>query len=138
MKMSAYKISDNFNGVAGSKVMSPHHSHLTNGVRPSDSMTWYFGITQFWGNYHPGGEYELRTKDPAKYGGNGNQCVYDKCGKLITDQPGAGTVDWSSPEGEGHSHIRDDVKPFEDARYLESVCGLSGCINKYYEVRPSW
>ena len=37
MKMSAYKISDNFNGVAGSKVMSPHHSHLTNGVRPSDS-----------------------------------------------------------------------------------------------------
>ena len=87
-----YKISDNFNGVAGSKVMSPHHSHPTNGVRPSDS----------------------------------------------TDQPGAGTVDWSSPEGEGHSHIRDDVKPFEDARYLESVCGLSGCINKYYEVRPSW
>ena len=38
MKMSAYKISDNFNGVAGSKVMSPHHSHPTNGVRPSDSI----------------------------------------------------------------------------------------------------
>ena len=37
MKMSAYKISDNFNGVAGSKVISPHHSHPTNGVRPSDS-----------------------------------------------------------------------------------------------------
>jgi hypothetical protein len=102
------------------------------------SMTWYFGITQFFGNYHPGGEYELRTKDPAKYGGNGNQCVYDKCGKLITEQPGAGTADWSSPEGKGNSHIRDDVKPFDDARYLESVCGLSGCINKYYEVRPSW
>ena len=102
------------------------------------SMTWYFGVTQFWGNYHPGGEYELRTKDPAKYGGNGNQCVYDKCGKLITEQPGAGTADWSSPEGKGNSHIRDDVKPFDDARYLESVCGLSGCINKYYEVRPSW
>lgn len=31
MKMSAYKISDNFNGVEGSKVMSPHHSHPTNG-----------------------------------------------------------------------------------------------------------
>jgi hypothetical protein len=101
-------------------------------------MTWYFGITQFLGNYHPGGEYELRTKDPAKYGGNGNQCVYDKCGKLITEQPGAGTADWSSPEGKGNSHIRDDVKPFDDARYLESACGFSGCINKYYEVRPSW
>ena len=37
MKMSAYKISDNFNGVEGSKVMSPLHSHPTNGVGPSDS-----------------------------------------------------------------------------------------------------
>ena len=37
MKMSAYKISDNFNGVEGSKVTSPHHFHPTNGVRPVDS-----------------------------------------------------------------------------------------------------
>ena len=50
MKMSAYKISDNFNGVAGSKVMSPHHSHPTNGVRPSDSnrkMIKAHGVPRF-------------------------------------------------------------------------------------------
>ena len=35
--MDDYKISDNFNGVAGSEVMSPHHSHPTNGGRPADS-----------------------------------------------------------------------------------------------------
>ena len=32
--MAVSKISDNFNGVEGSKVMSPHHSHPSNG--PSD------------------------------------------------------------------------------------------------------
>ena len=36
--MDDYKISDNFNGMEGSKVMSPHHSHPTNGVSPSDFM----------------------------------------------------------------------------------------------------
>ena len=41
MKMNAYKISDNFNGVEGSKVMSPHHFHPTNGVGPSDSIKTY-------------------------------------------------------------------------------------------------
>ena len=29
-------------------------------------------------------------------------------------------------KGKGNSHIRDDVKPFDDARYLESACGFSG------------
>ena len=37
MKMSAYKISDNFQRMEGCKMTSPHHSHPTNGVRPSDS-----------------------------------------------------------------------------------------------------
>ena len=35
--MDDYKISDNFNGVEGSKVISPHHFHPTNGVSPEDS-----------------------------------------------------------------------------------------------------
>ena len=60
-----------------------------------------------------GGMYELRTKCPNKYGGSGNQCIYDGCGKLITNRPGAGTADYSSPEGE-RSHVRDDVKPFDE------------------------
>jgi hypothetical protein len=45
---------------------------------------------------------------------------------------------YSKTYTEGSDPFYNDVKPFDDARYLESVCGLSGCINKYYEVRPSW
>ena len=41
MKMDNYKISENFQGGAGCKMISPHHSHLTNGVRPSDSLIVY-------------------------------------------------------------------------------------------------
>ena len=100
--------------------------------------TWYFFITQFLWNYHPGGKYELRTRDPGKYGGSGNQCIYDECGKLITSQPGAGTADYSSPEGD-RNHIKDDVDPFDDARYLDQHSGGGNqYIKKYYEVRPSW
>ena len=56
MKMSAYKISDNFNVVAGSKAMSPHHSHPTNGVRPSDSPSDSNGLYEggengYWDRY---------------------------------------------------------------------------------------
>ena len=37
MMMDDYKISDDFNGVEGSKMISPHHFHPTNGGSPSDS-----------------------------------------------------------------------------------------------------
>ena len=36
--MDNHKISDNFQRTEGCKMISPHHSHSTNGVRPSDSM----------------------------------------------------------------------------------------------------
>ena len=35
--MDDYKISDNFQRTEGCKMISPHHSHPTNGVRPEDS-----------------------------------------------------------------------------------------------------
>ena len=35
--MDDYKNSDNFQRTEGYKIISPHHSHPTNGVRPSDS-----------------------------------------------------------------------------------------------------
>ena len=35
--MDDYKVSDNSYGVEDRKTISPHHSHTTNGVRPSDS-----------------------------------------------------------------------------------------------------
>ena len=37
MKMDGYKNSDNFQRTEGCKMTSPHHSHPTNGVSPSDS-----------------------------------------------------------------------------------------------------
>ena len=37
MKMDDYKNFDNFQRTEGCKMISPHHFHPTNGVRPSDS-----------------------------------------------------------------------------------------------------
>jgi hypothetical protein len=37
MMMDDYKNSDNFQRTEGCKMISPHHFHPTNGVRPSDS-----------------------------------------------------------------------------------------------------
>ena len=39
MMMDDYKNSDDFQRTEGCKMISPHHSHPTNGVRPSDSMS---------------------------------------------------------------------------------------------------
>ena len=39
--MDDHKISDNFQRTEGCKMISPHHSHPTNGVRPSDSSYIY-------------------------------------------------------------------------------------------------
>ena|GEM_PF-5882420 len=41
--MAVPKISDNFQRTEGYKIISPHHSHPTNGVRPSDSMIAFVG-----------------------------------------------------------------------------------------------
>jgi hypothetical protein len=36
--MDDYKNSDNFQGMAGYKMISPHHFYPTNGVTPLDSI----------------------------------------------------------------------------------------------------
>ena len=38
MFVRMYKVCDNFQRTEGCKIISPHHYHPTNGVRPSDSM----------------------------------------------------------------------------------------------------
>ena len=83
--------------------------------------------------FHPGGYYELRTYDPQKYDGSGNQCVYNEQGKLCTNIPTAGTADKVSPTADFWGHQDADVKPFKLAKSL----GLN-YIKKYYEVRPIW
>ena len=39
MMMDDYKNFDNFKRTEGCKMISPHHSHPTKGVRPVDSMS---------------------------------------------------------------------------------------------------
>ena len=106
---------------------------------------WKFEITQILGilrcgkKYHPGGEYELRTKDTSKYDGHGNQCIYDKRGDLIREIPTAGTVDWVGPNDDKLGHSVADVVQFENAVRIDSLCGVNGkYVRMYYEVRPSW
>ena len=41
--MDDYKNSDNFQGMVGCKMISPHHFHPTNGDRPADSL-WLQGV----------------------------------------------------------------------------------------------
>ena len=99
-----------------------------------------FGVLKTGAAFHPEGRFELRTKDPQKYNGHGNQCIYDKCGNLLTEIPSAGSVDYASPNGSRKEHVLNDVDPFVWARKLDSECGggESKWVRKYYEVRPAW
>ena len=108
------------------------------------SVVEFFGA-QLWGvvrtgaAFHPGGRFELRTKNPQKYNGHGNQCIYDRCGNLLTEIPAAGSVDYASPNAKNNLHVLSDVDPFIWARKIDFECGGGGgWVQKYYEVRPTW
>ena len=81
----------------------------------------------------------------------GNQCTYDKEGKLITSGLGAGTVDnryygesiydtWVFEKGDEASarfrHFHHDVVPFWTAWLLDGK-KYGKNVAKYLEVRPS-
>ena len=46
--MDDHKISENFQDVAGRNMISPHHFHPTNGVRPADSYLKKRPINEFY------------------------------------------------------------------------------------------
>ena len=98
--------------------------------------------------HHPGGVYELRQRTPEGYG---QQCVYDKCGKLITSGPGAGSADKVSPEvktpvmvyvpmfgpvvvGLPLRHFYADVQPFAWALELDGDRSNPNANGKYYQM----
>jgi hypothetical protein len=89
--------------------------------------------------YHPGGEYDLRT--PKADGKPGQQCIYDKNGKLINKGPAAGTPDRRGPGAwGGNDHMQQDGTPYELALQLD--CSDPSNPNtdgehykKYMEVR---
>ena len=95
-----------------------------------------FALTQLWGNYHPGGKFELRTKKPTREG-YGNQCIYDKCGNFIATIPGAGTADKTSPNHSKWDHSLHDVDPFDLARDLDKYYKTDKYVKLYYKVRPT-
>ncbi len=89
--------------------------------------------------YHPGGSYDMRT--PKEAGKPGQQCIYDKNGKLITNGPGAGTPDRRGPGGwGGNDHGSADVDPYHWALELDGSDPSDPDVNgehykKYMDVR---
>ena len=106
-----------------------------------DPTIWTLSVANE--SYHPGGTYELRMSTCS---GAGNQCIYDKCGKIITSIPSAGTADFSSPRewynpfnwDDVLGHYLDDVIPYEWAEELD-VCYPNSTptfVEQYYMRRP--
>jgi RHS repeat-associated protein len=81
-------------------------------------------------SYHPGGTWEIRSRQQTPSGA-GNQCIYDAGGKLLTSIPTAGSADRHAPSPWNFylSHVRHDVSTFSAAKRL-------GRIPEYYSVRP--
>lgn len=79
-------------------------------------------------DYHPGASFCLRGC-PTYDGGPAQQCCYDTTGNLITDGPGAGTPDATSPCGlfdlwDTWTHWEKDVHPFKH-------CNSAGMLDCY-------
>ena len=109
---------------------------------------------------HPGVAYTMRSKGirDAKGKFHYNQCTYDHRGRLYTEPPAAGSIDWAKAlkisdwKTLMSSHPSDDVQPAVWANELDGgglIWYMAPHGNKmqkpageyvkmYYEVRPSW
>ncbi len=88
--------------------------------------------------YHPGAHWCMRSKPVGAASarrptscGYGQQCCFDRQGRLITGGPGAGTPDYYAPVGLrcALKHYRADVEPFW-------WCKNAGLLNVYLQYRP--
>ena len=100
---------------------------------------------------HPGITFSLRS---IIFNSQSNQCTYDTRGKLLTEPPSAGTVDFRAPGlpwGFFMPHLYADVYPLHWAVYLDhnniemhvnygpktpKEVRPDGYMKKYYEKRP--
>jgi len=89
------------------------------------SLTW--SASPFDPAYHPGCTSCIRSNSAGTT--SGQQCCYDADKNLITNGPGAGTSDRTSPIASVPHHYFNDVRP-----YL--VCDKAGLLDKYLERRP--
>lgn len=69
--------------------------------------------------YHPGAFVTYRVFDPDTDGMAGNQCSFDRHGRLIASGPAAGTPDFVSPERSLLGHFFVDVLPFHRLGWME-------------------
>jgi hypothetical protein len=83
--------------------------------------------------YHRGAKYGIRRRHAN---GSGQQAVYDRCGRLITHGPSAGTPDKVSPRTSFRGHLREDVRPYKLARRLDRWCGGDWFRALYLQARP--
>ena len=104
---------------------------------PPETGSWKLGKAN---SLHPGGWYELRVVTTT---GIGNQCVYDKCGNIMTSIPAAGSADRSSPKEWWNlerliNHYRFDVTPYKWAIQLDECYPktVPTFIEQYYMRRP--
>ena len=85
---------------------------------------------------HPGSSVCIRTDT---YVGAGEQCCYDKDGRLITRGRGAGTPDKYAPSFFNlfwSLHYVSDVEPFSIAKRLDKSKGGVFFLQRYLELRP--
>lgn len=68
----------------------------------------------------------------ALTGGSGQQCCYNG-ERLVTGQPGGGTVDLVSPDVSVFGHFVVDVLPY----LLCCKAGIFSNCDRYYQHRPS-
>ncbi|QDV33477.1 hypothetical protein [Tautonia plasticadhaerens] len=69
--------------------------------------------------FHPGAFVTYRLFDPETDPVAGNQCAYDRGGRLISAGPAAGTPDLVSPERSVIGHWLLDVRPFRRLGWME-------------------
>ncbi|MEW4567596.1 hypothetical protein AB1L88_06975 [Tautonia sp. JC769] len=69
--------------------------------------------------YHPGAFVTYRVFDPDTDPKAGNQCSFDRDGRLIPAGPAAGTPDFISPERSVLGHFVVDVLPFHRLGWME-------------------
>ena len=77
--------------------------------------------------FHLTAEWCMRSH--ARPNKSGQQCCYDKSGRLITGGEDAGTPDKTSPDASILQHQIDDVNPFRS-------CKAAGMIDIYLKYRP--
>jgi hypothetical protein len=116
---------------------------------PSDPGNWGRPSSTAGNFLHHNAMFEMRSNTVS--GGHGNQACYGADGKLITNGIAGGTADYGAGKiGRARTHVKQDVKPFLRAVWLDGNPGKATTFNnitrpclcegsyifKYIQCRP--